>query len=181
MEEEAYARTLATSKTLVADDRLTLTPPDADLPLERGQRLGRYVVVERLGAGGMGVVYEAFDPELDRKVALKILGRSEDPQGSVGAARLLREAKALARLSHPNVVAVHDAGIADGRVFVAMELVPGATLRQYLGRQRLPWPRVLELFLAAGRGLGAAHAAGLIHRDFKPDNGKGSQVPENAA
>ena len=172
MDDKAYAETLAISRTLVADDPVTPAPRPADPGLARGQSLGRYVILERLGAGGMGVVYVAYDPELDRKVAIKILGRHGGGSGgSIGDARLLREAKALARLSHPNVVAVHDAGAIDGRVFVAMEFIPGATLREHLSRQTWPWRRVLELFLAAGRGLQAAHAAGLVHRDFKPESG----------
>jgi len=136
--------------------------------LARGTAVGRYQIVDRLGEGGMGVVYAAFDPELDRKVALKLLrpGREEES----GRLRLLREAQAAARLSHPNVVTVHDAGLFGEQVFVALELVDGPTLRRWLGEARRPWREVLERFLAAGRGLAAAHAAGLVHRDFKPDN-----------
>ena len=174
VEDRAYADTLARTRTAVAEDRITPAPHDAtDAPLERGHVLGRYVILERLGAGGMGVVYAAFDPGLDRKVALKLLGRPDEaPEGSsLGpGARLLREAKALARLAHPNVVAVHDAGQVDGRVFVAMEFVPGVTLRHYLSQRTLHWREILALFVAAGRGLQAAHAAGLVHRDFKPEN-----------
>ncbi|MDC0716394.1 tetratricopeptide repeat protein [Nannocystis bainbridge] len=174
MEDRAYASTLALTRTAVADDRPVAATHDiVDAPLERGQLLGRYIILEPLGAGGMGVVYAAFDPGLDRKVALKLLGRPEgagaDDSHGPGA-RLRREAKALARLAHPNVVGVHDAGEVDGRVYVAMEFVPGVTLRSYLAERKLPWRDVLALFIAAGRGLQAAHAAGLVHRDFKPDN-----------
>ncbi|HEY5924409.1 MAG TPA: serine/threonine-protein kinase [Kofleriaceae bacterium] len=142
--------------------------------LDRGTPIGRYVVLERLGEGGMGVVYSAFDPELDRKVAVKLLqGKSggDASQVSGDQAWLLREAQALARLSHPNVVSVHDVGTLPGdRVFVAMELVDGVTLRKWMKAEVRPWRDVLPVMIAAGQGLAAAHAAGLVHRDFKPDN-----------
>ncbi len=136
--------------------------------LERGAAVGRYVILDRIGAGGMGVVYAAYDPELDRRVALKLL--RTDRFAAPGHLRLLREAKALARLTHPNVVAVHDAGTFGDQVFVAMELVEGETLRQWLEAGARSWREVLDRLLAAGRGLAAAHAAGLVHRDFKPEN-----------
>jgi eukaryotic-like serine/threonine-protein kinase len=143
-----------------------------DVYLERGARIGRYIVIERLGEGGMGVVYSAFDPELDRKVAIKLLqGKSGESQSAGDQAWLLREAQALARLAHPNVIAVHDVGTLPGeRVFVAMELVDGVTLRKWLEVEQRPWREVLPVMIAAGQGLAAAHAAGLVHRDFKPDN-----------
>jgi serine/threonine protein kinase len=103
-------------------------------------------------------------------VALKLLhARPELEEGSRRAQRLLREAQALAQLTHPNVVTVHDVGTADGRVFLAMEYVQGVTLTRWLAAPR-PWQAVIEVFVAAGRGLAAAHAKGLVHRDFKPDN-----------
>ena len=131
-------------------------------------RIGRYLVLDCLGHGGMGVVLEAFDPDLDRRVALKLL-RSERSLGS-SRLRLLREAQAMARLSHPNVVQVHDVGVDDDRVFLAMELVRGGTLRSWLRERPRGWAEILSVFVAAGHGLQAAHEAGLIHRDFKPDN-----------
>ena len=134
--------------------------------IPRGATLGRYVVLDLLGAGGMGVVHTAYDPELDRKVALKLLRTDH----AVGRARLLREAQALARLAHPNVVAVHDVGATEQHVFIAMEFIHGVTLARHLEAHTLAWPEVLELFVAVGRGLAAAHAAGLVHRDLKPDN-----------
>ncbi len=144
-------------------------PPRVTLPhlLERGTLIGRYVVMSLIGEGGMGVVYSAFDPELDRKVAIKLL---QARSGADDQAWLLREAQAMARLSHPNVIAVHDVGTVPGdRVFVAMEYVDGVTLRAWLKEVR-PWREVLRVLIAAGHGLAAAHASGLVHRDFKPDN-----------
>ena len=144
--------------------------------LERGTALGRYIVIDVLGEGGMGVVYSAYDPELDRKVAIKLLqvgpGDSRGSQfGSTDQQWLTREAQAMARLAHPNVVAVHDVGQLPGRrVFVAMEQVDGVTLRIWLRDNVRPWREVLELMVAAGNGLAAAHKSGLVHRDFKPDN-----------
>ncbi len=130
--------------------------------------IGRYLVVERLGAGGMGIVYAAYDPELDRKIALKLLFSREASDAE--RHRLVREAKALAKLSHPNVVHVYDAGEHEGRVFVAMELVRGETLRAWVRSKKRTLRQVLAVCLEAGRGLAAAHAAGIVHRDFKPDN-----------
>src|ERR1041385_5653593 len=113
----------------------------------------------------MGVVYSAFDHELDRKVAIELLQAEPGGSSSGGQAWLLREAQALARLSHPNVVAVHDVGTLPGdRVFVAMELVEGDTLRAWMKTKRT-WREVLPIMRAAGAGLAAAHAAGLVHRD----------------
>jgi eukaryotic-like serine/threonine-protein kinase len=155
--------------TLVPDG----VPPRGDQPegsLRRGSTLGRYVVIERLGAGGMGVVYAAYDPSLDRKVALKLLRFGSSSDSTAGRARLLREAQAIARLSHPNVVTVHDVGMLDDRVFVAMEFVDGLTLGGWLEETARSWREILEVFAQASRGLAAAHAAGLVHRDFKPDN-----------
>ncbi|NTX03028.1 tetratricopeptide repeat protein [Myxococcus sp. CA040A] len=150
----------------------TASPTPPWEPLSPGTSLGRYVVMARIGSGGMGVVYSARDPELDRRVALKILrfdtiqpARLAEAQG-----RLLREAQATARVVHPNVVAIHDFGRVDERVFLAMEFVEGTTLGARMRAGRMPWREVLGLFLQAGQGLAAAHAAGLVHRDFKPDN-----------
>ncbi|HEX5751074.1 MAG TPA: serine/threonine-protein kinase [Archangium sp.] len=133
-------------------------------------QVGRYLLLERLGQGGMGVVYAAFDPDLDRKVALKLLQPSDGQSASETArARLLREAQAMARVSHPNVIPIFDVGVWGEQVFLAMELADGGTLSGWLEEEH-SWREVLERFLAAGRGLQAAHEAGLVHRDFKPAN-----------
>lgn len=133
-----------------------------------GSQVGRYLLLERLGAGGMGWVFLAYDPELGRKVAIKVL-RPDRHMGPLRGARLLREAQAMARLAHPNVVAIHDVGVWNEQVFVTMEYVQGSTLTSWLAQPRSP-AQIVTVFLDAGRGLAAAHAAGLIHRDFKPDN-----------
>ncbi|QDF03283.1 protein kinase [Myxococcus xanthus] len=137
-------------------------------PLLPGTRVARYVVRERIGSGAMGVVYAADDPELGRRVALKML-RPEGRQRDELQQRLLREAQALARLAHPNVVTLYDVGTHGDAVFLAMELVEGITLAEWMQEPR-PWKEVLRVFLEAGKGLAAAHAAGLVHRDFKPAN-----------
>ncbi len=140
-----------------------------DQVLGRGAVLGRYFILDRLGSGGMGIVYAAYDPELDRKVAVKLL-RPGRTGGAEAGVRLLREAQAMARLSHPNVLAVHDVGTFGDQVFVAMELVDGADLRQWLAASPRSEREILDVFVKAGRGLAAAHAAGLVHLDFKPAN-----------
>jgi tetratricopeptide (TPR) repeat protein len=166
--------TLETTGTAIATDCLTATLdalPPRFTTLPRGATVGRYLVLDAVGAGGMGVVYAAYDPEFDRRIALKIVR----PRGD----RLLCEAQAAARLSHPNVVAVHDAGSFGDQVFLAMELVDGQTLRQWLAEEERGWREIVRVFTLAGRGLAAAHAAGLVHRDFKPENvlvGKDGQV-----
>ncbi len=138
-------------------------------PLARGAAVDRYLILEQLGVGGMGVVYAAFDPQLDRKVALKLL-RTDLRAASERRARLFGEAQALARLSNPHIVTVYEAKSVGDQVFVAMELVEGQTLRQWLREGRRAWREVLRTLLAAGDGLSAAHEAGVVHRDFKPDN-----------
>jgi eukaryotic-like serine/threonine-protein kinase len=162
--QRALAEAADTRTGLEAAHEIT----DGGARLSRGATLSRYVVLERIGHGAMGVVYAAYDPELDRQVALKLLRpRGRQPEELRG--RLLREAQALARLSHPNVVAVHDVGTAGDAVFLALELVEGTSLERWLAEPR-PWREVLRVFRDAGRGLAAAHAAGLVHRDFKPAN-----------
>ena len=168
--------------TLGSSDR---SPLNSTLPAatgERGgelgeepQRIGRFVVLSRIGAGGMGVVYSGYDELLDRRLAIKLVrGEHYDPTAQT---RMLREAQALARLSHPNVVQVYEVGEFSGQIYLAMEFVRGETLRAWVQARRedpveggATESAILERFLAAGEGLAAAHAAGLIHRDFKPDN-----------
>ncbi|MEO6775954.1 MAG: serine/threonine-protein kinase [Kofleriaceae bacterium] len=135
---------------------------------ELGAMLGRYHLERMLGEGGMGVVHAAFDPDLERRVALKVL-RSVDQLGDARQ-RLLREARAMARLTHENVVVVHEVGTANDRDYVAMELIDGQTLAEWLAGKPREVAHIVEAFCAAGRGLAAAHAAGLVHRDFKPHN-----------
>jgi serine/threonine protein kinase len=137
---------------------------ECDLP---SRQIGRFTVLGLVGRGELGEVYAAYDPELDRRVALKVLVHADDRSG---LARLRREAMAMARLSHPNVARVFDVGSIDSRLFIAMEFIRGQTLRAWLAEQPRTWRDVREVFLAAGHGLAAAHREGIIHRDFKPDN-----------
>lgn len=149
--------------------------------VEQPTRIGRFALSERLGAGAMGEVHLAHDSYLGRNVAIKLVRpqrlvhMDQDPARCVDSQRLVREAQALARVSHPNVVHVYEVGLWNDRVFIVMELVRGQSLRQWLAAQRHAtaperWRQVLEIFLAAGQGLQAVHDAGLTHRDLKPDN-----------
>jgi serine/threonine protein kinase len=150
----------------VLDERATPPGSMEDVgALPKGFLLGRYVVLELLGAGGMGVVYAAYDPALHRTIAVKLLR----PQRQTAAELLRFEARALARLSHPNVVAIHDTGEVAGHVFIAMERIEGLTLREWLDTSP-PAREVLTILLQAGAGLAAAHDSGIVHRDFKPSN-----------
>ena len=138
--------------------------------LDPGSRVDRYQILGAVGRGGMGEVYAAYHPDLDRRIALKVVGESRGDSTEQRRARLLREARAIARLSHPNVVSVYDAGTMGDRVYIAMEFVEGQTVDEWLESRSPSWSEILDVFIAAGRGLGAAHAAGIIHRDFKPQN-----------
>jgi formylglycine-generating enzyme required for sulfatase activity/tRNA A-37 threonylcarbamoyl transferase component Bud32 len=147
---------------------------EADDVLTKGTVVGRYLVLDRLGTGAMGVVYAAYDQELDRKIAIKILRPQarhggKDDKGNRHE-RLIREAKAIAKLSHPNVVGIFDVGVHEGQVFLAMEYLGGGTLRDWLAARKRSWREIVRMFIEVGQGLAAAHAEGLVHRDFKPDN-----------
>jgi hypothetical protein len=154
-----------------SDDELarTATASASGPAPQLGDTLGRYRLERALGEGGMGVVHAAFDPDLERRVALKVL-RTTEGTGEEARQRLLREARAMARLTHANVVTVHEVGTASGRDYVAMELIDGETLAEWLRSAPRQPGEILAAFVSAGRGLAAAHAAGLVHRDFKPHN-----------
>jgi tRNA A-37 threonylcarbamoyl transferase component Bud32 len=142
----------------------------------RPVKIGRFTVLDRLGEGGMGIVYTAYDDQLDRKVAVKVLRGEATRQDEIGKTRLLREAQAMARLSHSNIVTVHEVGDLGDQVFIAMEFIRGTSLDVWLrgqpktGPVKRAWREILEVFARAGRGLEAAHRAGIVHRDFKPHN-----------
>ena len=156
-------------------------PGSVPATLTRGAAIGRYIVLALVGRGGMGEVYAAYDPELDRKVAVKLL-RVKPGNGvtlAEGRHRTLREAQAIARLSHSNVVVVFDVGTFEDKVFIAMEYVEGNTVTYWLQAKQRSWQEILKVFMAAGSGLAAAHEKGLVHRDFKTDNvmiDRGGQV-----
>jgi hypothetical protein len=164
---DACRQLVADAGALAGDE-----PDDRDHVLGRGSMIGRYVISRVLGAGAMGVVYAAHDPQLGRDVAIKLLrpeslaGRSDEEAQAV----MLREARTLARLAHPNVIAVYDADVHDGRVYIVMELVLGRTLGKWLSNESRGWREIRDVFVQAGRGLEAAHKAGVVHRDVKPDN-----------
>ncbi|MEM6993341.1 MAG: serine/threonine-protein kinase [Myxococcota bacterium] len=149
----------------------TAPPEGSATRLPPGTRVGRYLVLGHIGSGGLGDVYAAFDSELDRKVAIKLL-KPDAHDKALGdpTQRLLREAQALAKLRHPNVVTVFDVGTFRDEVFVAMEFVEGRTVTAWLRETNPGWEQIRDVYLLAGEGLAAAHAAGLVHRDFKLDN-----------
>ncbi|HEU0035275.1 MAG TPA: serine/threonine-protein kinase, partial [Kofleriaceae bacterium] len=131
-------------------------------------RLGRLVILDRLGAGAMGTVYAAYDPQLDRKVAVKVLHAA----GADANARFLREARTLAKLAHPNIVTIYEAGEDAGAVHVVMELATGVPLRAWIAaaERKHDWRDVVRVMREVAAGLAAAHAAGIVHRDVKPEN-----------
>ncbi|MDC0722635.1 serine/threonine-protein kinase [Nannocystis bainbridge] len=159
----------ARASSALALDRTRPSQPGALVgPVVAPPRFGRFAVLRTLGEGAMGVVYAAYDEELDRRIAIKVLrDAAQDPNARD---RMIREAQAMARLSHPNVVQVHEINEQDGQIYVAMEFVKGLTLRAWLSEQVHAWRPIRDIFVQAGRGLAAAHAEGLVHRDFKPDN-----------
>jgi serine/threonine protein kinase len=133
-------------------------------------KLGRYELLDVLGSGGMGTVYAAHDPMHDRKVAIKVVRDEPNDASAAAQARLVREARLAARLQHPNVVTVLEQGLHEGTVYVVMEFIDAMPLDRWLSAERRSWTEILEPFLGAGAGLAAAHALGIVHRDFKPAN-----------
>lgn len=149
----------------VADDLV----PDESKVIVRTTRLGRFLLLKEIGAGGMGTVFAAYDEQLDRKVALKLLRKPR-----LGSERqrlqILREARAAARISHPNVVAIYEVNEADGLIHIAMEYIDGETLLKWQAKGGQKWRDVLGMYLQVGVALQAAHDADVVHRDFKPEN-----------
>jgi tetratricopeptide (TPR) repeat protein/tRNA A-37 threonylcarbamoyl transferase component Bud32 len=145
-------------------------PQPAPAALANGASVARYMIVGLLGAGAMGAVYAAYDTELERKVALKLLHGADGADAERLRARVRAEAQAMARLAHANVIRVYEIGAHDARLFIAMELVDGTTLSRWLRAAPRGWRAIVAVLRAAGRGLVAAHEAGIVHRDFKPDN-----------
>jgi tRNA A-37 threonylcarbamoyl transferase component Bud32 len=158
--------------TITAGDKFPKTSDEFGIRSVRpGGSIGRFEVRDELGSGGMGVVYVAYDRQLNRKVAIKVLHHDVGgADGTVARERMLREAQAMAQVTHTNVVTVYDVGTFDGRVFIAMEYVRGQNFREWLAKRQPGQAEVVAAHLDAARGLAAAHAAGLVHRDFKPDN-----------
>jgi len=163
--------------TLFGNDVATadITEPESssrafdDITELAGTRLGRYMIIDQVGKGALGIVYSAYDPELDRRIAIKVLRQSVNATDKQQEG-LRREARSMARFSHPNVVPVFDVGIEDRRLFIAMELIDGSTLADWARSEERTWREIRDVYWTAGQGLVAAHEAGLVYRDFKPSN-----------
>jgi serine/threonine protein kinase len=169
---EAHIADCADCRAVLAQTArgLEKSDPQSSGSADLSRTIGRYQLKALLGAGAAGIVYRAFDPELERVVALKVLVNSADPSTREPGDRILREARAMAQLSHPNVVTVFDVGLAGAAVFIVMEYAPGATLGRWLDESTRSETEIVRAFIEAGRGLAAAHAKRLVHRDFKPEN-----------
>lgn len=156
--------------TPTLDGRIpSATPPARTVVSVQTSRIGRFTLLGQIGQGGMGSVFAAYDEQLDRRVALKLLhqslaGTKQQRQ------RTVREAQAVARISHPNVISVYEVGESGEHIYIAMEYVDGETLQAWQSRSPHPWREILEMYLHAGAGLDAAHTAGVFHCDFKPEN-----------
>lgn len=171
LDARAMAVTISTgiTNTVAAPSGVEMAAPHAQTSRrENAASIGRFLLLRKLGEGGMGEVYSGYDEQLDRKVAIKLLHAAYAPEET--QKRMLREAQALARLTHPNVVAVHEVGQAEGDVFVVMEHIDGTTLREWQDEAPRTVEEILQAYVQAGRGLAAVHAAGMVHRDFKPHN-----------
>jgi tRNA A-37 threonylcarbamoyl transferase component Bud32 len=166
--EQAQPRPPSEEDTLLGNHEVAVVRRGEPSPDPK--TIGRYEVLDRLGEGGMGLIFTARDPELDRKVAVKLVRPALHEKGRDTRQRLLREAQALAKINHPNVIHVYEVGTYEDQVYVAMEFVDGKTLRDWQWQPHVSWRRILEAYLAAGRGLAAAHEREMVHRDFKPDN-----------
>lgn len=165
---------------VTVDDELFEGPsPDQRVTTAEPVRVGRFPLIRRLGAGGMGAVYAAYDELLDRKVALKIM--HPERSGSIGQRqRTLVEARALARVTHPSIVTVYEVGEADSNVYISMEFIDGKTLSDWCGDARRTWREILEMYLQAGAGLHAAHQAGIVHREPKRSRSSSRNGPCDA-
>jgi serine/threonine protein kinase len=170
---EAHLQDCADCRAVLAEAARSLEPADgapADAGAGAPTSIARYQIVSLLGAGAAGVVYRAFDPQLKRTVALKLLRPELHGASPAQSERMLREAQAMARLSDPHVVAVYDVGLHEGTVYLVMEHIDGSTLSAWLRAEPRSTAEILKVFGEAGRGLAAAHQKGLVHRDFKPEN-----------
>ena len=169
--DPAIGKTLAaTDPSLRASAPLVGSAKAAPGEPARGDSIGRFVVLGVLGSGGMGVVYSAYDPHLDRKVAIKLLSSETMASAEDARVRLLREAQAMAKINHRNVIKVHEVGTFGEQIYLAIEFADAGTVRSWLKEADRSLREILDVFAEAGRGLAAAHALGLVHRDFKPDN-----------